>query len=449
MSSTTARKSSVFARDLTRSQKMIERSSGMYIYDTDGRGYLDGVGGVAVNIIGHAVPEITDAIARHGTELSFAYSAVFTNPWQERLADALVAMSPFENASVYFVSGGSEANETAIKLARQYHLERGNASKWKVMSRWQAYHGNTLATLGLSGRPSWRHGFDPYFSPNPRISAPYAYRAPHGLDESALADYWIEEFERVIFHEGPETIAAFIAEPVIGSSLVGVVPPADYYQRIREICDKNDILFIADEVLAGYGRTGRNFSIDHWGVQPDILTAGKGVGSGYVPIAACVVSERVAATIRDGSGRHSQGFTFSGMPMSCFIGVQIHDYVQQHQLIERSARMGEYLHSGLRSLKDRVEGIGDVRGLGLLAGIELVEDRETKAPFAAERKIAKRVVAACEDAGLLVLEGTPDADYGHGGDLIQISPAYVIDEQQIDEMLHILETSIEGVIRER
>lgn len=448
MSSAQASQSAVFHRDLTRPQKMIERSSGMYIYDTEGRGYLDGVGGVAVNIIGHAVPEITDAIGRHGSELSFAYSAVFTNPWQEQLADALVKMSPFDNASVYFVSGGSEANETAIKLARQYHLERGNRSKWKVMSRWQAYHGNTLATLGLSGRPTWRHGFDPYFVPNPRVSAPYAYRAPHGIDEAALADYWIEEFERVIFHEGAETISAFIAEPVIGSSLVGVVPPADYYQRIRAICDRHDILFIADEVLAGYGRTGKNFSIDHWGVLPDILTAGKGVGSGYVPIAACVVSEHVADTIKNGSGRHSQGFTFSGMPMSCFIGTRVYDYVQEHNLVDRSARMGEYLHAGLRALKGRTEAVGDVRGLGLLAGIELVEDRASKKPFAAERHIAKRVVAACEDAGLLVLEGTPDANYGNGGDLIQISPAYIIDEPQIDEMLQIIENSINAVVCE-
>ncbi|MDI2099429.1 aspartate aminotransferase family protein [Ruicaihuangia caeni] len=449
MTDTAVAAPTVFHRDLLRPHKAIARADGMYLYDADGKRYLDGVGGVAVNIIGHAVPEITAEIDQRREQLSFSYAAVFSNPWQEQLAESILEMSPFDRGSVFFASGGSEANEIAIKFARQYHLERGNARKWKVISRWQAYHGNTFATLGISGRPSWRSGFDPYFAPNPRVSAPYGYRAPVGLSDEALLDYWIEEFERVVFHEGAETIAAFIAEPVLGSSLVGVVPPAGYYERIRAICDRHDILFIADEVLAGYGRTGKNFSIDHWNAMPDIITAGKGIGSGYVPIAAVVLSERVADAFASGSGSHTQGYTFSGMPMACFIGTKVHAYLTEHGLVERSARMGEYLHARLREMQGRVEAVGEVRGIGLLGGVELVADRATRAPFSASERVARRVVDACEQRGLALLPGSPDADFGNGGDLIQISPAYVIDEAQIDELVGTLEEAIVEVAAAR
>ena len=435
----------VFRRDLATPQPVAVRGAGMYVEDGDGKRYLDGVGGIAVNIIGHAVPEITRDLHARREELSFTYGAVFTNPWQEELARRLVDMSPFDRASAYLVSGGSEANEVAIKFARQYHLERGQSSKWKIVSRWEGYHGNTLATSAVSGRPSWRHGFDPYFVTSPKVSAPYAYRAPAEVDHGRLVDYWIDEFRQLLFHEDPRTVAAFIAEPVIGTSLVGVVPPPGYYEGIRQVCDENDVLFIADEVLAGYGRTGKNFSIEHWDALPDMITAGKGVGSGYAPLAACILSGAVADTIADGSGKHTQGFTYSGNALASYIGVQVNDYVNEHRLIERSAELGGYLQAQLRELAESTPAIGDVRGKGLLGGIELVSDRCTKQPYPEERGVAAGVVAECAAQGVLVAAG-PRGTLLDGGDLLQISPAYIVERAEIDRIVDVLGTAISIVV---
>lgn len=438
--------SSVLHRDLKREYKSVVRGEGVYLFDQDGRRYLDAVGGVAVNIIGHGVQEIGDAVARNVQQTSFAYGAAFTSPWQEELARNLVTIAPFDEASVYFTSGGSEANETAVKLARQYHLERGNAQKWKVVSRWQSYHGNTLTTLGLSGRPSWRGPYDPYLIPSPHIVPPYCYRCPFERTYPSCGVACADDLERTVLQEGPETISAFIAEPVVGTSLAGVVPVPEYYARIREICDRYDILFIADEVLTGYGRTGKAFSIDHWGVRPDILTLGKGVGSGYVPLAACIADAAVIDPLRSGGGKFTHGFTYSGMPISCFIGQQVFDYVMEHDLFAASATNGAYLHERLRDMAETREYVGDVRGLGMLAGVELVADHESKRPFPREQAITDRIVIDAEARGLLLREGTPDANYGRGGDQIQISPAYVITREQIDVVVDLLAESIDAVV---
>ena len=445
-SSSASSGSPVMHRNLRRDYVEIARGKGVYLYDTDGRAYLDAVGGVAVNVIGHGVQEIGDAIAANVEQTSFAYSAAFTTPWQEQLAARLVSIAPYDDASVFFTSGGSEANETAIKLARQYHVERGNSQKWKVVARWQSYHGNTLTTLAVSGRPSWRGPYDPYLMSAPHIVPPYCYRCPLGKTYPTCGVACADDLERTILLEGPETISAFIAEPVVGTSLAGVVPVPEYYAKIREICDRYDILFIADEVLTGYGRTGKAFSIDHWGVRPDILTLGKGAGSGYVPLAACIADASVVDVLRAGSGRFLHGFTYSGMPISCFVGVQVFDYVVKHSLFERSATNGAYLHEQLARMAVQREHVGDIRGLGMLAGVEIVADRETRQPFDKALGITDRVVAAAEQRGLLLREGTPDANYGAGGDQIQISPPYVISTAEIDELVALLGESIDVVL---
>jgi adenosylmethionine-8-amino-7-oxononanoate aminotransferase len=439
--------SHVFQRDLTDQLPVAVRGVGVHVTDAEGKRYLDAVGGVAVNIVGHGVPEITAELAARREELCYTYGAVFTSPAQEELADRLLAMSPFSEGAVYFTSGGSEANEVAVKLARQYHLERGHPTKWKVVSRWQSYHGNTLAMNALSGRPSWRQDFDPYFPQSPKMGAPYVYRADPALGEAQLVEQWANELERLIFHEGPATISAFLAEPVSGSSLVGAVPPPGYYERIREICDRHDILFIADEVLCGYGRTGRNFAIEHWASTPDIITAGKGIGSGYVPIAACILASHVVSAIANGSRSHTQGFTYSGTAFATHIGVQVNRYVLRHGLIARADSMGHHLQNRLKDLAAREEAVGDVRGLGLLAGVELVADRDTKSPFPASQRIAQRVVQECRRRGVLLLPGTPGAALGDGGDLIQITPPYVITENQVDEVVGVLGEAITAVVR--
>jgi adenosylmethionine-8-amino-7-oxononanoate aminotransferase len=436
--------SAVLHRDLTKRYKQFARGEGSYLIDDQGTRYLDAAGGVAVSVIGHGERRITDAIAAHADQVSYVYGAAFTSTWQEQLARILASVTPLSGPRVFFCSGGSEANETAVKLARQYHVERGEPRRWKVIARWLGYHGNTLGMLSVSGRPSWRSLYDPYLFPAPHIAPPYCYRCPYGLTYPACGIACADDLERTIRLEGPETVAAFIAEPVIGTSVTGVVPVPGYYARIREICDQYGILFIADEVLCGYGRTGRPCAIDHWDVVPDMITMGKAVGSGYAALAACVAAEHIVDVLRAGSGQFVHGFTYSGLPLSCFIGVQVFGLVQELDLFARSAEQGAYLFDRLAALSSH-RIVGDIRGLGLLAGIEFVADQRTRAPFAPDLNVTERVVALAEDRGLLLRQGAPGANYASGGDHIQITPPYVITRAEIDELVSVLDGVIGDV----
>lgn len=436
--------SAVLHRDLTKSYRQFVGGDGVYLIDDTGRRYLDAAGGVAVNVVGHGERTITDAIAAHGAEVNYVYGAAFTSPWQEELARDLAGVTKLAAPKVFFCSGGSEANETAVKLARQYHVERGEPRRWKIISRWQGYHGNTLGMLSVSGRPSWRSIHDPYLFRVPHIDPPYCYRCPYGLTYPSCGIRCAEDLERTIRLEGPETIAAFIAEPVIGTSVTGVVPVPEYYSRIREICDEFGILFIADEVLCGYGRTGRSCAIDHWGVVPDIITMGKALGSGYAALAACVADEHVVDALRRGSGQFVHGFTYSGLPLSCFIGVQVFNMIQDAGLFDRSAEQGKYLFDQLAVLS-RHPIVGDIRGLGLLAGVEFVADRETRRPFPPELNLTERIVTRAEERGLLLRQGVGGANYGHGGDHIQITPPYIISRGEIDELVSVLDSVLHEV----
>jgi adenosylmethionine-8-amino-7-oxononanoate aminotransferase len=437
--------SAVFHRDLRATYDSIVSASGMYLRDANGREILDAVGGAGTVVLGHGVTEITDAVARHGRELSFVYGATFTNPWQEQLAAELVGMNPRLATRVYFVSGGSEGNETAVKMARQYHLQRGRPQKHKVIARWQSFHGSTLATLSLSGRPAWREPFLPLLSPVPHIVPPYCYRCPLGRGypdcEAACAD----DLERAIVMEGPDSVAAFIAEPVIGTTVTAVVPVPDYYRRIREICDRYDVLFIADEVLTGYGRTGRWLAIEHWDVAPDIVVMGKGISSGYVPLGAVLAAQRVVAAFESGSGQFAHGFTYSGNPFCTFVGLQVLRHARDHGLFDQVGEKGEYLAAVLAELAARHEIVGDVRGLGLLAGLEFVADRATRRPFPERADITRRVARLALERGVLIIPGVPGANYGQGGDHIQLSPPYVITRAQIDRIGEVLDAVLTEV----
>jgi len=434
--------SSVFHRDLRKAQESVVSAAGMYLRTATGRQILDAVGGAGTVVLGHGVREITDAVARHGSELSFVYGATFTNPWQEQFAEELVAMSRQAGGRVYFVSGGSEGNETAVKMAREYHLQCGRPGRYKVIARWQSFHGSTLATLSLSGRPAWREPFLPQLSPVPHIVPPYCYRCPLGRTYPDCGVACADDLERMIIMEGPDSIAAFIAEPVIGTTVTGVVPVPEYYRRIREICDEYDVLFIADEVLTGYGRTGRWLAIEHWGVQPDIVVMGKGISSGYVPLGAVIAAERVVDAFAAGSGRFSHGFTYSGNPFCTFVGLQVLRYALDHQLFDDVAAKGEYLRAALGQLAGRHEIVGDVRGLGLLAGIEFVADRASRQPFPEKAGITRRVTQGALERDVLILPGVPGANYGRGGDHVQLSPPYVITRAQIDLVVDVLDTTL-------
>lgn len=440
--------SAVFFRNFKVILPEVDYGEGVYLFDKSGKRYLDAVGGAAVVAIGHGVKEITDAVARHGREIPYAYGATFTNPWQEDLARALVSIGPKNMAAVYFVSGGSEANETAMKMARQYFLQRGIASKYKILSRRQSFHGVTIGTLTVSGRASWRAPFAPYLTSSPGVVPPYCYRCPFGLTYPSCKVACADDLERAILQEGPENVAAFIAEPISGTSMTGVTPVAEYYTRIREICDRYDVLFIADEVLTGFARTGAPFAIQHWNVEPDLITCGKALGSGYAPLAAVMVGQKVVDAYRSGTGEFTHGFTFNGHPLSCFIGLQVFHYMTEHGLFQRTAQIGAYLHERLEELMDRHAIIGNVRGRGLLAGLEFVADRTTRTPLPPSAEVTRRVVRGAFDRGVIVGGGTPGINYGQGGDHIQITPPYVITAEQIDEIVDVLDEMIGQVGRD-
>jgi adenosylmethionine-8-amino-7-oxononanoate aminotransferase len=437
--------SAVFYRDMRAAYESVVSAEGMYLRTAGGQRILDAVGGAGAVVIGHGVREITDAIARHGGEISFVYGATFTNPWQEQLAEALVAMSPEIAARVYFVSGGSEGNETAIKMARQYHLQRGRPGRHKVIARWQSFHGSTLATLSLSGRPTWREPFLPQLTAVPHIVPPYCYRCPLGHTYPGCGVACADDLERMIIMEGPDSIAAFIAEPVIGSTVTGVVPVPEYYQRIREICDAYDVLFIADEVLTGYGRTGSWLAIEHWGTRPDIVVMGKGISSGYVPLGAVLASQQVVDAFTAGSGTFNHGFTYSGNPFCTFVGLQVLRYALDHQLFQDVAAKGEHLHAALQQLAGRHQIVGEVRGLGLFAGIEFVSDRTSREPFPEKAGITSRVVRGARERGVLILPGVAGANHGRGGDHIHLSPPYIITHAEIDLVAEALDAALSEI----
>lgn len=437
--------SAVFSRDYASELSTIRRGSGVYLYDEDGKAYLDGMGSAGVVGIGHGRTEIYEALAKAGDAVPFVYTATFTHPWQEQLSRSILSIAPKGMEAVYFVSGGSEANETALKLARQYHLERGDTQRHKLISRWQSYHGVTIATLSLSGRTSWRAPYAPYMLPVIHISPPYEYRCAYCKDRGGCTLDCADELERVINLEGPETISAFFAETIVGTTASGLVPRPDYYKRIREICDRYGILFIADEVLAGYGRTGTPFAITDWNVVPDMITCGKTIGSGYAPLGAVLVNDKITGFFREGRKRFVHGFTYSGHPASCFIGQKVFEIMEREDLFTRArGPIGRHLSARLRDLQQRHACIGEVRGRGLYAGVEFVADRSTRQPFPPETNLTGRIVSGMKKRGVIVGGGVPGANFGQGGDHIQITPPYIVTEAEID----IIVDTLDEVLRE-
>ena len=440
--------SSVFYRNLRKRYRTITSGEGVYLHDAEGRQYLDAVGGAGVVIIGHGVKAVTRALAESPASSTYVYGADFTTRWQEELASRVLALSGMTGGAAYFVSGGSEANETAIKLAREYHLQRGDTQRYKIISRWQSFHGVTMATLSVSGRTSWRSPYDPYLLRVTHIVPPYCYRCPFRLTYPSCGVACADDLERTILLEGPESVAAFIAEPIIGTTIPGVTPVPEYYARIRQICDRYQILFIADEVLTGYGRTGKSMAMQHWGVLPDVITLGKGIGSGYAALGAVVASDRVINAIRDGSGVFRHGFTYSGLPAACFVGLRVLDYVEENKLFAQVSQRGDYLHSLLSELAEAHPVIGQVRGRGLLAGIEFVAERRSKEILDPLQRYAARVVFAAQEHGVLLRSGVSGANYGNGGDHIQISPPYVIAEKELDRIVDVLDKVLTEVVPE-
>jgi len=436
----------IFYRNLRKLYPVADHGEGIYIFDTEGKAYIDGSGGAAVVGIGHGIKEITEAMVRQAERISFSHSSHFTSQAAIDLASKLVQLSPKGLTRVYFLSGGSEGVETAIKMARQYQVERGKPQKYKVVSRWTSYHGNTLGALALSGHTGRRRYYLPLIQHTPHIVPAYCYRCPYGLVPEKCGLECALDLEKTLLYEGPDSVSAFIAEPIVGATAGALVPKDGYFQKIREICDHYDILLVADEVMTGIGRTGKNFGVDHWEVVPDMIVAAKGLSSGYAPLFAVVVKEEIHQTIKEGSGAFVHGHTYNQNPLSCAIGCAVIDYLIKHDLVSRSAKMGEYFLRSLQSL-NRHEIVGDMRGKGLFAGIEFVRDRKTKEPFDPKLKLNSLIANRAFEKGLITYPGGGGAD-GIKGDHLLVAPPFIITEEQIDKMVSILDETFREIFRE-
>lgn len=424
----------VFHRDVTNVPVRVERAEGVHIWDEAGNRLLDASSGLNVVVnIGYGVQEVLDAMQKQAALVTFCGG--FTSAPQEELAKVLAVMAPGDLNHVRFTSGGAEATETAIKLARHYFVESGQPSKWKIISRWKSFHGNTLGALAASGYTARRLEYTPYLSNFPHISPAYDLAAA-------------EELEAAILNEGPNEIAAFIAEPVVGSADLARIPPEGYFKRVREICDKYDILFIADEVLCGIGRTGKNFAIDHWNVTPDMIIFGKGVSSGYTPLGGVIVTDGIYDAVSEGSGLFDHGYTYSGNPLSCAVGLAVLKYLNEHQLVERSADTGEYLLNSLRMALADSPIVGEISGLGMLTGIELVSNKTTRTPFAAAKRIGARIGKATRDRGVLINPGFGAPSLPTDPERIGVCPPFIFTREHVDEAVAALSAATRQIAQE-
>jgi adenosylmethionine-8-amino-7-oxononanoate aminotransferase len=427
--------SNVFYRRLTRRYPRIVRGEGCYLFDDAGRRYLDGCGGAFVVNAGHGVAEIATAIGTQAGTLGYVNGTAFTHPAVEELAREIARLSPGDLELVYPLGSGSEAVEAALKLARQYWVELGQADKHTVVALSPAYHGNTLLALSASARPHYSALFGEWLVDVVRAPAPYAYRCECGGRPPHCPACSGDAVEAAILGAGPSRVAVVIAEPVGGSSTGASVPLPGYWRRVREICDRHGVLLVADEVLTGAGRTGTWSALEPYGIVPDIMTLGKGIAGGYVPLSAVVTSRRVRDPIAGGSGALAHAQTFSHHPVLCAAGVATLRHLRERRLIERCAEMGRVLHRRLEALRD-LPFVGDVRGRGLLGGIEFVADPSTREPLPRGARFAEVFTDAALDEGLVVWPNVGHAD-GHNGDLAMLAPPFTITEDQIDEMLEL------------
>lgn len=419
---------------------------GIYIYDDQDKQYIDGSSGAVTASIGHAVPEIIEAMIKQAQKVSFVYRSQFTTEEAEKLAEKLSQIDFIQDGhySSFFVNSGSEATETAMKIAIQHWQEKGRPTKTKVISRWTSYHGITMGSLSLSGHSERRRRFVNLLDDLPTIPAPYCYRCPFHQTYPGCQLKCATELESAIQRIGADNIAAFIAEPIIGAAGAVIVPPAGYYETIKDICEKHDILFIADEVMTGMGRTGKMLAMEHWGVQPDIIALGKGMSAGYTPMAATLVKENVMEPILKGSKSIMSGHTYSANPQSAAVSLAVLEYIDKHNLVKEAEDNGAYLLGELQNLARNFPIIGDVRGKGLLIGIEFVSNYFSKYPFRKDIDLTNTIVATARDKGLLIYPASAGIE-GGDGDAVIISPPLTIKKNEIDSLIQIFKETLSDV----
>lgn len=413
---------------------LITHGKGIYLYDQEGNEYIDGSSGAVTVNIGHGVQEIIEAMDKQARKISFVYRSQFSTAVAEQLAKTISEISPGDLHWSFLVNSGSEAAETALKIAIQYFQEKGQKTKNKIISRWMSYHGITMGALSMSGHIERRKRFETLLERYPSISAPYYYRDAIDKTIEQCDDMYARELEREILRLGEENVAAFIAEPIIGAAGGVLIPSENYYKKMKAICEKYDILFIADEVMTGMGRTGKMFAMEHFAVVPDIMITGKGMSGGYTPIAATVVSDRVMEPIRNGSKIIMSGHTFSANPQSAATALAVINYLMKYQIIENSVQKGEYLKQKLVDIAKQSSIIGDVRGKGLFIGIEFVKNKSTKEPFSRSANLTNKVVQANFAEGLVVYPANAGKD-GLNGDAIIVAPPLTITMEEIDKLV--------------
>lgn len=438
--------SRVFPRHSRQEYPVAVRGEGAYIIDSTGKRYLDASGGAAVSCLGHSHPAVIQAIKDQLDALPYAHTSFFTNEPSEALAEHLIAGAPKGLARVYFTSGGSEANESALKLARQYFVEIGQPERERFIARRQSYHGNTLGALAIGGNLPRREMFKPLLMDVSHIAPCYAYRyLEPGESEEDYGRRAANELEAEILRLGPQSVAGFIAEPVVGATSGAVPPVAGYFKRIREICDRFGVLLILDEVMCGMGRTGTLYACEQEDIAPDILTCAKGLGAGYQPIGALLATDEIYDSIAGGSGFFQHGFTYIGHPTACAAGLAVQQAIQREGLLENVRRQGGILRERLDDRFGNHHHVGDIRGRGLFLGLELVAGRTSREPFDPNLRLHATIKAEAMARGLMCYPGGGTID-GKRGDHVLLAPPFIINEAQVNEIVDILDEAIGAAV---
>ena len=438
--------SHVLHRSLGQRYPTAVRGDGVYLVDKDGTRYLDASSGAAVSCLGHSHPDVLAAMRGQLDKLEYAHTSFFTTDAAEALGDDLIANAPGEMSHVYFVSGGSEGIEAALKMARQHFVERGEPNRRHFIARWQSYHGNTLGALAIGGNAWRREMFAPILAPSHHIAPCYAYRGQR-QDETpeAYGRRMADELDAKIVELGPENVIAFVAETVVGATLGAVEPTPAYFERIREICDRHGVLLILDEVMCGMGRCGTLHAVEAEGIVPDLMVLAKGLGGGYAPIGAVLASARVMEAFHRGSRAFMHGHTYMGHPLACAAALAVQRTMREQNLLDNVRAQGARLKARLAERFGDHPHVGDIRGRGLFCGIELVADRVSKTPFDPALRQYSRIKSEAMQRGLLVypMGGTVD---GRSGDHILLAPPFIIEEEHIDEIVDTLGAAIDAAL---
>jgi len=434
---------SVFYRRMQHPHPKIVRGEGVYLYDEQGKRYLDGSGGAIVVNIGHGVESVAQAMAAQASQAAYLHPTMFSCDPVEEYAKALAAITPLPDAKFYFLTSGAEAVEAVIKFARQLQIARGQVNRHLIIARWMSYHGATLGTLALTGKPKMRSAYLPMIHDMPHIPPPYCYRCPFGLTHPACDLRCADVLEAELLHQGPENVAAFLAEPISGATLGAVVPPEGYWQRVREICDRHGLLLIADEVMTGMGRTGKWFAMEHWGVPADLIVIGKGAAGGYFPLSALAARGDLVEQVASRLGDFSHGGTYSHHAVGAAVGLAVLD-VLTPQIVAEVADKGKILETLLRRELGGLDMVGDIRGMGLMWGIELVQPGG-KQSFPAKMHLSQNIADEAMRRGLIVYPGSGTVD-GVCGDHIMLGPPFTITANQMEEMVNLLKGAIRAVV---